>query len=141
VSQGDQLPQELAGYEELLVGAWRDLVVRIEEGYDDSLPEFQNDLGVRELLQKQLELVSDDEARAHLTREISEVDDRYRRATRSVERPINGRDDASWWWVRVPRKLRGDAQNTFAGAGFTSSAGGGRASRASRCSLPCPLSL
>jgi hypothetical protein len=51
VSQGDQLPQELAGYEELLVGAWRDLVVRIEEGYDDSLPEFQNDLGVRELLQ------------------------------------------------------------------------------------------
>jgi len=109
--------RELADYDRLLVAAWGGLVERIERGYDDSLAEYRNDLAVRDLLAEHIGGISDGELRARLEQEITEIDRRYRGATRIVERSIDGRSDRSWWWLRVPIELRGELGYGFEGVG------------------------
>jgi hypothetical protein len=94
-----------------MLGSWRQLVDKIDEGYDDIIEEYWNDLSVRELLEELLEVVAEGSVRSWVTKEIAETDDRYIDATREVQKPIFGSGDMPWWWWRVPKKLTGELRH------------------------------
>jgi len=98
-----------------MIETWRELVAQIEEGYDDIIEEYFNDLSVRDLLDELLQVIPDGNVRSWVTKEIETTDQRYREATREVDAPIcgHGKGWESWWWWRAPNKLVGELRNSF----------------------------
>jgi hypothetical protein len=98
-----------------MVEAWRELVAHIEEGYDDIIEEYSNDLSVRDLLDELLAVIPEGSVRSWVTKEIEQADQRYRDATREVDKPIFGSGEMAWWWKRVPIVLVGELRRDLEG--------------------------
>jgi hypothetical protein len=97
-------PRTLMG----LIGRWREVVEQIEEGYEDNVYEYWNDVAMRDLLEELLAVVPAGSVRSWVTDEVCEIDIRYRRGTREVDKPIFGSGERPWWWWRVPNVLVGE---------------------------------
>jgi hypothetical protein len=91
-----------------MVDAWRELVAQIEDGYDESIDEYTNDLSVRQLLDELLDVLPAGTVRTWVTKEVTESDERYLRATHAVAEPIFGANEVPWLWRRVPTVLSGE---------------------------------
>jgi hypothetical protein len=50
-----------------------------------------------------------------VTKEIDNADQRYRDATREVDKPISGSGEMAWWWRRVPNVLVGELRDDLEG--------------------------
>ncbi|HYZ79082.1 MAG TPA: hypothetical protein VE596_17080 [Gaiellaceae bacterium] len=100
-------PRTLTG----LIGGWREVIDQIEDGYEDNVYEYWNDVSVRDLLDEVLAVVPEGSVRAWVTKEVEELDYRYRRATDEIDRPIFGSGDSRWWWLRVPNVLVGELRD------------------------------
>jgi hypothetical protein len=86
------------------IGAWRELVAQVEQGYDDVVEEYADDLAVRDRLQAVLAVLPQGAVRTWVAREIEDIDGRFRAATR--ESDVGGADEP-WWRRRVPKVLVG----------------------------------
>jgi hypothetical protein len=91
-----------------LIGGWRELVERIEAGYDWSIYEYFNDLHVRAMLQAVIDGAP--ALRSWIEAEVAPLDDRFRAATRA--------GDTDAMLDRVPRfpgpQLAGDLDHPAA---------------------------
>jgi hypothetical protein len=96
-----------------MVRSWRDLVAKIEVGYDEIIEEYWNDVSVRDLLEELLAVIPEGTVRSWVMQEIEETDARFRAATHEVDKPIVGSDTAAWWWMRVPNVLVGELRRDF----------------------------
>lgn len=90
-----------------LLDRWFWFVEVVEQGYDDSIYEYTNDLSVRDLLKS----VSDAcplPLRNRLTDTLDAWDDRFLKATAALQKPLmqrKGDEQPGWWRVRVPVRL------------------------------------
>jgi hypothetical protein len=96
-----------------MVQAWSHVVARIENGYDEIIEEYWNDVSVRDLLEELLAVIPEGSVRSWVTEEIQETDARFRKATHSVEKPIFGSGAVAWWWMRAPNVLVGELRRDF----------------------------
>jgi len=90
-----------------LLQRWQDFVLQIEQGYQDSIYEYTNDLSVRDLLEEVLKEVPQT-LQKELTQLIRPWDARFDNATKKTRRPVLphiGQESLSWWWFRVPKHL------------------------------------
>ena len=107
-----------------MVGTWAWLVGTVENGYDDLVDEYTNDLYCRNWLHEAWVLLP-----AHVlvtwTSRIKELDDRFRAATvfddgqalAQFHRISRFDPDEMWWWRRHPRLLVGDLGRSLQSAG------------------------
>jgi hypothetical protein len=107
-----------------MVDKWAGLVGAVEDGYDDCVDEYTNDLYCRNWLHEAWVLLP-----AHVLetwgRRIQELDGRFRAATvfddgqaLSWFHGVSRFDpDAMWWWRRYPRVLGGDLGRALREAG------------------------
>lgn len=86
-----------------LLDGWQRLVTQVEQGYEDSIYEYTNDLSVRDLLDQVL-LQAPQTLRSKILVRIEPWDDRFRAATVSVERPI-APGKSSQRWQCIPRRF------------------------------------
>jgi hypothetical protein len=96
----------------LLLERWENFVSEVEEGYDDSIYEYTNDLSVRDLLQ----VVVDNcplALRDKLIGALRIWDERFNKATEESKRPVLPDKERSqaWWWFRVPVKRGSELVN------------------------------
>ncbi|NPA06271.1 MAG: hypothetical protein GXO54_02580 [Chloroflexi bacterium] len=90
-----------------LLQQWRALVTQVEQGYQDSIYEYTNDLSARDLLEEILQEVPPS-LREQVASWLRPWDARFDRATEKLDRPILANLEpaaAAWWWFRVPKKL------------------------------------
>ncbi|MFC9693328.1 hypothetical protein ACFTSF_32565 [Kribbella sp. NPDC056951] len=94
----------------VVVGSWRLFVELCEEGYDDNIEEFDNDLSVRGLIERILQspTLRGYEQMGWVRAEIEALDARYAALLVDLER----RADGGWWERGIPRlagpELAGD---------------------------------
>ncbi|GAA1568356.1 hypothetical protein [Kribbella karoonensis] len=84
-----------------VIGGWRGFVEECETGYADNIYEFQNDLGVRNLIMKILDspTLRNYSQMEWVREEIGQVDARYRALLLEPE----VRPGRPWWEARIPR--------------------------------------
>lgn len=90
-----------------LLKKWEWFVEVVEQGYDDSIYEYTNDLSVRDLLES-VSVACPPPLRDRLTDTLDAWDDRFRKATVALQKPLmqrEGNEQPGWWWVRVPVRL------------------------------------
>jgi hypothetical protein len=89
-----------------LTERWVRFVKAVEAGYDDSIYEYTNDLGVRNLLENVISACPPP-LRIRLTAVLDVWDGRFLNATERLSRPLTQRRDENpgWWWFRVPLRL------------------------------------
>jgi hypothetical protein len=100
---------------QVMLERWEYFVSEVEEGYDDSIYEYTNDLSVRDLLQ----VVVDNSSltlREKLIDALQICDERFQKATEESKRSVlpDKEKSQAWWWFRVPVKpgleLKNDLQ-------------------------------
>ena len=90
-----------------LLQRWQDFVLQVEQGYQDSIYEYTNDLSVRDLLEEVLKECPQT-LRKDLMPLIRPWDARFDNATKKTKQPVLphiGQESLSWWWFRVPERL------------------------------------
>jgi hypothetical protein len=106
--QRDELARLLGGDSlGALLNDWSRFVTEVERGYRDSIYEYENDLSVRDLLERVVTAASPG-LRAKLERAVADDDRRFRAATEETDRPLRALGDPPWWWRRVPTRLVGE---------------------------------
>lgn len=95
-----------------LLERWENFVSEVEEGYDDSIYEYTNDLSVRDLLQ----VVVDNSPISFRDKLIGALwiwDERFKKATEASKRSVlpNKEKSQAWWWFRVPKKPGSELKN------------------------------
>ena len=102
--QREELARLLAGDSlGALLNAWSRFVTAVERGYDDSIYEYENDLSVRDRLERVVAGASPG-LRAQLGRVLAEDDRRFTAATEEATKPLG----EEWWWRRVPLRRVGE---------------------------------
>ena len=96
----------------LLVDRWKKFVFDVEEGYDDSIYEYTNDISIRDLLQGVVDkcpLVLCNK----LIKSLQIWDDRFKKATRVTTCSVlpDREKSQAWWWFRIPIKLSPELEN------------------------------
>jgi uncharacterized protein YerC len=107
-----------------MVDNWAWLVAEVENGYDDSVDEYTNDLYCRNWLHEAW-LLLDDHLILAWSPQIKALDDRFRAATINDDgqavaqfHRISGfATTTMWWWRRHPRILVGDLGRSLRSAG------------------------
>jgi hypothetical protein len=96
-----------------LLSSWRGLVEQVEEGYDESVYEYANDVDSRRILGRVAESASE-RPRETLLAWLRPWDERFEAATVRAAAPFHGRPEpdsphaASPWHWRIPRRLLGE---------------------------------
>lgn len=94
-----------------MTSAWRGLIREVEEGYDQLVDEYTNDLSCRDWLALAWPMLTE-RVRAARSPELDALDARFLAAT--VEDTdgrlsrffdVKGKD---WWWQRIPAIRRGE---------------------------------
>lgn len=96
-----------------LLESWKSFVERVEQGYQNSIYEYTNDLSTRDLLQKIVLGVSST-VRSELLKVLEPWDDKFYGATREIVRPLlpgPHEEKLNGWWFRVPHKMGDDLKN------------------------------
>jgi hypothetical protein len=95
-----------------LLERWAQFVKAVEIGYDDSIYEYTNDLGVRDLLEDVINGCAPP-LRVRLTDVLNDWDSRFLKATAQWPTSWVQRkgDSPGWWWFRVPLILNSELQN------------------------------
>ena len=105
--QRDELARLLGGDTlGALLNDWSRLVTQVERGYDDSIYEYENDLSVRDRLERLVAGASPG-LRVQLERALAADDGRFTAATEETERPLSS-IWPGWWWRRVPLRRVGE---------------------------------
>ena len=89
-----------------LLEGWYRFVKKVEEGYSGIVPEYQNDLDGRQILQELIDILPNHLA-LKLIRIVQPWDMRFREATgQTNERLCTPSDvELGWWCFRVPNKI------------------------------------
>jgi hypothetical protein len=82
---------------------WRDIVAKVEAGYDEIDIVYMNAVDCRFVLEAARSLLPR-EVVALLDAELAPLDQRFRDATEEVE-PALSADPQDWWDRRIPRRL------------------------------------
>lgn len=91
-----------------LIGGWARLVTAIERGYDDSIYEYTNDLGVRDRLEGLIQAAPSG-LRAKIQSAVAPLDARFTTATEQAARPLSAAGSQfQAWWHRVPTRRDGE---------------------------------
>lgn len=91
-----------------LIGDWASLVTAIERGYDDSIYEYTNDLGVRDQLEDLIQAAPSG-LRAKIQGAVAPLDARFTTATEQAARPLSAASgQLPAWWHRVPARRTGE---------------------------------
>lgn len=91
-----------------LLERWTKLVNDVESGYSLSLPDYTNDLALRDALCEIVKCVPE-----RLSRELSHFlepwDERFQFATKIIDIPLLPVDGSAgpWWW-RIPKQPHGE---------------------------------
>ncbi len=118
----EQRLSERAGYSltlSQLFQRWREFVTQVEQGYQDSIYEYTNDLSVRDLLEEILQEVPPS-LREKLASWIRPWDARFDNATTRLERAIFSNlapKPCAWWWFRMPKRLDKELESDLRAAG------------------------
>ena len=88
-----------------LIERWKRFVHQVEQGYDDSIYEYANDLAVRHVL-KRIEINAPASLRQSLSAHLMPVDQRFFQATRAAEKsiPALSQEPDTVWLARIPEK-------------------------------------
>jgi hypothetical protein len=98
-----------------LIDGWAQMVDQVEEGYDDNIYEYLNDLSVRQRIEDLLhdESLRDVEQMEWVRAQVSEIDARFRSLVRPEPVPGNSR----WWETHLPAyagsELVADIKETY----------------------------
>ena len=86
-----------------LLERWVQFVKAVEKGYEDSIYEYANDLGVRDRLEDVINGCLPP-LRVRLTDMLNDWDGRFLNATAQLPTSLVQRkgDSPGWWWYRVP---------------------------------------
>ncbi|MEU4471364.1 hypothetical protein [Micromonospora sp. NPDC023888] len=86
-----------------LLGQWAQFVEFCEEGYDDNLDEYNNDLTVRDLIERVLNgpALAGIPELGWMWAEVTEADERFRALLGSEPLPFEV--PRPWWRARLPR--------------------------------------
>lgn len=100
----DRLGKEITV--EGLIKKWKRFVGDVEQGYQYSIYDYVNDLGVRRLLAQLSDETPEDVAETIRAR-IADSDQRFRTATRVSNEPVAGTQPTSdeWWCYRLPWRM------------------------------------
>ena len=99
-----------------LLDSWRGLVQEIEEGYEDSVYEYANDVDSRRILER-VTAGAPVHSREMLLEWLRPWDERFEAATVRAASPFHGQPDpdspyaASPWHWRIPRRLVGELKS------------------------------
>jgi hypothetical protein len=103
-----------------LLNKWGDFVSKVEQGYDDSIYEYTNDLSIRDLIEEIMGQLPQT-IKAKLLPLISKADERYFSSTRQVERPLGGnwqKEQTPSWWLRIPINLKEELKRDLRSEGL-----------------------
>ena len=93
------------------IEAWERFVSQeVELGYEFTIYDYLNDLGLRDDIQEILETLSP-EGRLQVASLVEPIDRRFRRATRYVRRSVwypAERRSRYWWYHRIPKRMGED---------------------------------
>lgn len=95
-----------------MLGAYQQLVTKVEEGYDEMVDEYTNDLSCRDWLALAWPMLTD-RVRDARAGELEALDERFRAATvddggHALSRFFAVERKEGWWWRRRPEKVAGD---------------------------------
>lgn len=102
-----------------LLQQWSYFVSRVEQGYEETIYEYINDLSSRDALEEVLLKVPPSLSEKLLVL-IQPLDERFNNVTQEVERPLlpsaTGELPAHWWF-RVPKMLGAELENDLRSEG------------------------
>jgi hypothetical protein len=95
-----------------MLSAWASLVTEVEQGYDQMVDEYTNDLSCRDWLAQAWPMLTAN-VRAHRQDELDAIDERFKAVTIDDGGLQLGRFYAfnakdGWWWRRLPAIRRGE---------------------------------
>lgn len=116
---------KVAGHVSLmgLLDSWHGLVQQVENGYEESVYEYANDVDSRAILDR-VGSSAQPEAREALRAWLRPWDERYEAATSQAIAPFHGHADpthphaASPWHWRIPRRLVGELKSDLEAMGL-----------------------
>jgi hypothetical protein len=111
LSQRAKHPLSLNG----LLQRWRSFVVQVEQGYEDSIYEYMNDLSVRDILEE-IVLKAPYTLRCKLVELLRAWDERFYDMTREINKPLAQKSLP--WWSRVPKNLSDELGSDLKSGGF-----------------------
>jgi len=106
-----------------LLDSWRGLVEQVEQGYNESVYEYANDVDSRKILER-VGRAAPAQAGEALFEWLRPWDERYDRATVRAAAPFHGRAEpdgphaASPWHWRIPRRLAGELKTDLQDMGL-----------------------
>ncbi len=104
LSKNDKFPVSL----DYLLQGWRDFVIEIDQGYDNTIFDYTNNLSGRDLLERLLHQVPQ-ALHSKLFAIIRPLDSQFIAGTREIQEPLlpalNEMEKLGYWWYRVPKKL------------------------------------
>jgi hypothetical protein len=101
---------------ESYIQEWAAFVGEIEKGYDLTIFDYTNDLAIRDILQRVLQLLSEP-GRGMVEEVLEPLDRRFLTATTEIKRPLRG-EDRSFWRVRIPKLLVGELREDLESEGL-----------------------
>ncbi len=95
-----------------LLSKWKEFVIAVVQGYDDSVYEYTNDLSVRDLLQSIIDNCPL-ALRQKIYSVINNYDERFKAVTIEKSEPIlkSKTNHSYWWWYRVPKYPGAELEN------------------------------
>jgi len=114
---GENLPKKTL---HSLINEWEVFVGEVERGYRFTIWDYENDLSIRDFLEKIKKSLSDD-GREKISVLIESIDEKFLAATIAVDRPLLlsvSDEPPSFWWYRIPKRLESDLEQDLRKEGF-----------------------
>lgn len=102
-----------------LLNKWRIFVNDVGNGYNNSVYEYTNSLGVRDILEKAINLLSKD-GQNEINQNLNPLDTIFKESTDSMEQSISHLKVPGefWWWYRIPKNPGDELKRDLQSEGF-----------------------
>jgi hypothetical protein len=101
-----------------LISRWKNFSASVAKGYNDTIYDYENDLSIRDILDKIMEKLSES-GKNEVAMHIEHADKSFVSSTRSIALPSHKiYDEDKWWQSRVPLYLSDELKQEFIDAGY-----------------------
>lgn len=91
----------------IFITEWINFIKEVEKGYTLTIDDYTNDVSKRDLIDELSQQISKD-LKNKVNQLIEFWDISFQNTTNDLIKPLSSRENAKWWWYKIPKKLVGE---------------------------------